>query len=536
MTNKNKSRWVTRVAGIALVSCALGAEAQVPQQMQVDTASPISRFEITRFEVQGNTLLPAALVDSLLAPYAGPDRDFGSVQKALETLEAAYREKGYSIVRVVLPEQELNRGVVHLRVIETKIGKINVEGNKFFDEANIRRSVPGLKEGETPNLNQVAASLKDANENPAKKTTLKLQTGDQDDQVNADLQVIDEKPWNAGISVDNTGVGNTGRNHITALYQNNNIGGIDHVLSMQYTTSLSDPSNVTVLGAGYHVPLYALADSFDFYGSYSNVNSGTVSAGVFNLAVSGKGTVLGARYNHNFARSGDYDSKLIFGLDYKAFQNDVSEAGLPIGNDVTVHPLSITYTGNWSNNSSTVNYYASGLHNIPGGDNGVGEDFSMARVHASPNYEILRYGASYSYAFPKDWQLRLVLNGQVTDDALVQGEQFGIGGANSVRGFDEREIADDQGRSTSAELYTPNLCNGGALCRLLGFYDTGYVTHNDALPGELMRQSIGSIGVGLRLSVDRYFVLQTDFAHVVDGTDATPKGSNRVHFRAVLTY
>ena len=46
----------------------------------------------------------------------------------LEALEAAYRERGYNVVTVELPEQELNGGVVQLRVVETRIGRVSVKG------------------------------------------------------------------------------------------------------------------------------------------------------------------------------------------------------------------------------------------------------------------------------------------------------------------------------------------------------------------------------------------------------------------------
>ena len=528
--NHNTSRLLASLAGAVLLSCSLGAQAQN------EAGNPIGHFEITRYDVSGNTLLPASAVDQVLAPYAGPNKDFGTVQRALEALEAAYRAKGYGVVRVVLPEQELNHGVVHLRVIEMRVGKITVKGNKYFDTENIRRSVPTLVEGKTPDLDAVSASLKVANENPVKKTTLQLQTGDKDDEVNANLQVEDARPWTAGITVDNTGDEHTGRNHVTVQYQNADIGGLDHVLSVQYTTSLSDPSDVHVYGAGYHIPLYSIGDSVDFYGSYSNVNSGMVTAGVFDLAVSGEGTVFGARYNHNLRKVGDYESKLIVGFDYKAFKNEVSYLGVPLGDDVTVHPLSLTYTGNWSKNNDTINFYLSGIHNISGGNNGSQSDFTAARADATADYSVLRYGVSYFRVLPADWQLRLALNGQATSDALVEGEQFGVGGASSVRGFLEREIADDQGHVTNAEIYTPNVCHGSGQCRFLGFYDTGYVSHNDGLPGEQDHQSIGSVGLGWRLSMEHYLIFQTDFAHVVDGSDLTPKGTNRAHFRLVLNY
>lgn len=524
------SRWIAGVAAAAIISCPIIARAQA------DSASPIGRFEIVRYEIQGNTLLPGPVVDQLLAPYTGKARDFGAVQMALEALEDAYRQKGYNLVKVVLPEQQLNQGVVHLMVIESRIGKISVEGNKHYDEANIRRSLPGLREGESPNLADVSASLKVANENPGKQTTLKLQSGDQNDQVNAVVQVADEKPWIASVGVDNTGDTHTGRNRLTVQYQNANIGGLDHVMSLQYTTSLANPSQVRIYGAGYHIPLYALGDSLDFYGNYSDVNTGTVTAGLFDLAVSGKGTVLGARYNHNLKRIGDYESKVIVGIDYKAFQNNISLFGLPLGNDITVHPLNVTYTGNWAVAGSTVNFYASGLRNIPGGNDGSSADFNLARAGAPAGYSILRYGAAYMRVLPKDWQLRLVLNGQNTGDALVQGEQFGAGGASSVRGFETREVADDRGRATNAELYTPNLCSGTAQCRLLGFYDTAYLSRNNPLPGEGTQVSIGSIGLGMRMNVERYLAMQMDYARVVDASDTTQKGSHRVHFRMVFTY
>ena len=528
---KNMSYWIAGIVGIAgaaAMSCTALAQTQ--------DENPIGHFEITRFDVQGNTLLPNTLVEQLVAPYAGKDRDFGSVQRALEALEAGYHDRGYNVVQVVLPEQELNHGVVKLQVVETKIGKVKVAGNKHHTDANILHSLPSLKIGQTPNIADVSENLKLANENPSKKTTLQLQSGDEDDQVNALLQVTDEAPWLASLSVDNTGTGPTGRNHVTAQYQNADIGGVDHVLSLQYTTTSEDPGQVHVYGVGYHIPLYTLGDSVDLYANYSNVNSGMVTAGVFDLAISGKGTVFGGRYNHNFTKKGDYNSKLIFGLDYKAFQNNVSYLGTPIGNDVTVHPASVTYAGDWSPAGNVFNYYLSGLRNIPGGNNGSSADFAVARSGASDSYDVLRYGASWMHMFPADWQLRLALNGQYTSDALIPGEQFGVGGATSVRGFLEREVSDDVGRYTNAEFYTPNLCKGDAQCRVLAFWDTGYVSHNDALPGELLNQSIASAGLGLRLSVDRYLQLMTDYAQVLEGSSTTPKGAHRLHFRLVLSY
>ena len=50
------------------------------------------------------------------------------MQRALEALELAYRERGYSAVQVFLPEQDLEKGTVTLRVIEARIRKLQITG------------------------------------------------------------------------------------------------------------------------------------------------------------------------------------------------------------------------------------------------------------------------------------------------------------------------------------------------------------------------------------------------------------------------
>ncbi len=499
----------------------------------------IGSFEITRFEVQGNTLLPPQAVDSLLLSYTGKQRDFGDVQRALEALEAAYHARGYNVVQVALPEQELNQGVVRFQVIETRLGKVRVEGNTVFGEANIRRSVPGLQEGQSPNIAAVSSSLKLANENPSKKTTLQLQSGDKDDEVNALLKVADEKAWRIGASLDNNGNESTGESQLTLQFQHANIADLDHVLSMQYTTTLEKPSQISVYGVGYHIPLYALGDSVDLFASYSDVESGSVLAGILNLQVNGRGTVVGGRYNQNLRRKGDYESRLTYGIDYKAFQNNVSLSGLQLGSDVTVHPVSVAYSGNWSASGSEAGFSVTALHNVPGGDRGGSTDFNNVRTGASASYSILRYGAAYARALPNDWQMRFSLTGQHTSDALVPGEQFGAGGASSVRGFTERELSNDIGQVVNAELYTPNLCAQQSIagqCRVLAFYDAGHVRRNDPLAGEQIKASISSIGLGLRLNIGKMLTMQMDYGHVLDGGVVQAKGDDRLHVRLGLAY
>ncbi len=495
------------------------------------------RFDISGFSVQGNTLLTQHDVDAVLDPYKGTNREFTDVQRALESLQAAYAGRGFNLVRVALPEQELDRGVIRLQVVETRIGRVSVEGNRFFDAANIRRSVPGLVEGERPNVGRISASLAQANENPAKKTTLKFEGG-REGEVDARLTVIDDKTWRISLTADNTGNVETGRTLVGLTYQNANLFGRDQVASLQYTTTAEKPDRVSVYGVGYHAPLYALGDSLDLYASYSDVDSGTVLAGTFDLQLRGKGTVAGGRYNHSFGRAGALQSSASLGLEHKAFKSGALLLGFDLGNEVTVHPLSLAYWGSWKGPTWETAFTVTGVRNIPGGDRGSEADFRNARANAKPGYALLRWGVTHTRSLPRDWLMRVSLAGQYSNDTLIPGEQFGAGGVASVRGFQNREIGGDTGYAGTAEVHTPELCArfAGATCRMLAFYEAARITRNDAFAGEAAHASIGAVGLGLRAALGRNLSLQLDYGHVIDAGTVSARGDDRVNFRLSLSY
>ena len=517
-------------------SCALLASPSYAAQ----PGDPAVAFDITGFAVEDNTVLSPAAIQAAVQPYAGAHRGFDAIEQAMAALQRLYRRHGYSLVQVTLPEQELKNGVVRLKVVETRVGTVRVQGNASHTLDNIRRSLPGAAQGVIPDTDALATDLKLANANPSKQVEMQMQGGTRPGTVDVVEQVTDSKPWTVGALLDNSGYEASGRNHVTAQYQYANLWGLDHVVSAQYTTSLEDPASVRVYGAGYHIPLYGLGDTLDFYASYSTVDSGTVAAGPLNLSVTGAGAVFGMRFTHELPRLGAWSSQLIAGFDRKEFRNDIRYQGQPLGSDVTVDPLSLSYAGQWALPTGSINLYLTLARNIPGGSQGGAANFTTAREGGDSQYGLLRYGAGYTRQLPAQWLLRLTLNGQATRDALVPGEQFGIGGATSVRGLAERQIADDKGFTANVELHTPDLCSrlldGSTHCNALAFLDDGHVYGNNALPGEPGHQSAVSTGAGLRLVRSRNLSVQMDYGRVVSATDPTQQGDQRLHASLQVSY
>lgn len=496
------------------------------------------KFEIRSFSADGNTLLQAAEIEAVLRPYTGKGKDFGDVQQALEALQALYQQKGYAGIQITLPEQELERGDVTLRVVEPRIGKILVEGNQHFDAENARRSVPSLAPGKSPLSREIAASIRVANENPAKQSAVLLRPGAKEGEVDAVIRVADVPPVRYSVSFDNTGNRETGTYRSGFAIQNANFLGRDHVLTAQYITSPKNHNDVTVYGLGYRIPLYGLGDSIDLIAGYSTVNSGTVQ-NLFD--VSGQGAIYAFRYNHNFQRLGEIDHRLTYGLDYRAYQNKVTPAGGGNFNfvpDISVRPVSITYSAQMRQERQELTAFLGYAQNIPGGNDAGDSHFKNSRRDASAGYRIWRSGATYSRTFAKDWQYRLKLDMQYASDALIAPEQFGLGGADSIRGFGERYLSNDKGYRTNFEVYTPELGTliglEKAKFRILSYYDTGFVSRNSRQPGEYDSVSLDSAGFGIRLSYGTAVTLKADFAQVLhDGTQTgTPVGrkyNNRWH-------
>lgn len=510
------------------------------------------RFNIDSFSIEGNTLLTPDEIIAAVTPFTGKQREYRDVQRAIEALRQQYRTKGYSVVWVVAPEQILDRGVVTLRVIEARIGSVTVEGNRFFNYSNVRSSLPALREGSSPRARDISANAQLANENPAKQVDVVLRPGETQEVVNATVDVIDVRPLKAFLTVDNTGNPQTGNFRIGVGLQHANLFNRDHVGTFNYVTSPDKMDKVSLYSGSYRLPLYSWGDSMDFIAAYSDVSAGTAQTVAGPLTFSGKGSVYGMRYNQLLARKGEYSHRIVYGLDYRAYENDCAlgtfgAAGCgPAAVDVTVVPVSVAYNGNWAKPGRISDFYVAVSHNIPGADNGEEKDFNAARPSpnggdgASSHYTILRFGSSMVNAFKNNWQIRGAVNAQYTPDALISGEQFGITGATAVRGFLEREIVRDTGYFATLELYTPNLPGklipGKGNLRLLLFADIGRASNNRLDGEEKQLVSVASLGAGVRWNIQRNFNIRFDMARIMDEGGNRETGDMHGHVSAYFGF
>ena len=155
---------------------------------------------------------------------------------------------------------------------------------------------------------------------------------------------------------------------------------------------------------------------------------------------------------------------------------------------------------------------------------------------------MLRAQGQASQALAGDWTGSVRVNLQATEHALVPGEQFGLGGAQAVRGFDERELQGDQGAQLTLEIGSPGLLAlagrpGAADLRAVVFADAGWAGNQGSLAclGGHTQCHAASAGLGLRLSW-RALQARLDLAQALSTGTSTAKGDLRAHLSLALHF
>ncbi|QYF95719.1 hypothetical protein KY495_11520 [Massilia sp. PAMC28688] len=495
----------------------------------------------TSVRVEGNTLLaPQTLAELTSAVSQQPPL---SELKALAArIQNAYRDAGYGGVVAYVPPQEATNGQIVVRVVEGKIAVVRVTGNKHFATANIRAGLPHLREGSTPSVRAINRDIQLTNNNPAKHVNVSLAAGKEAGTIDAQVDVADSRPVQYLFGYNNTGTAMTGRHRVSIGVEHANLFDRDHVGTLQLQTSPGYPNRVQILSAGYRVPLYALAASFDAFVAYSTVSNGKTATPAGPLSFTGKGTIVGLRANRHLERRGDYDHHVTLGLDWRAYKDDCSIGDFGAAAcgsaavDVTTVPLTLSYTGQQGGAALNYGYNASLASNIAGSSQAT---FEAARPGAQRRYLLSRLSGFVDRPLGAGSGINLRAEAQMSADPLISAEKFGIGGANSVRGYAERELAGDAGLLLRLELAVPaREWQQGVRLRPYLFLDHGLVRNHGDMPCSGLQRTceLTGTGVGVRLSAQKLASASLDIGRAMKRGPTSEPGDIRAHAALNLVF
>jgi len=517
--------------GCSPLACGVesGAVGQSPPESS--NARPVEQtFDVLEYEVEGNSVLTNLQIEKAVYPYLGYAKTIKDVESARTALEKVYREHGFLTVFVDIPEQQVDAGVVVLRVTEGRVSKLAVTGNRYYSRGAIRAQVPELSPGQVPNFTEVQQQVAQLNKNANRQVTPVLRAGTAPGTVDIELKVDDKAPWHADLELNNNQSPNTPPLRLQGSVRYDNLWQKEHSVSLFYQTAPQEPQDLSVVSGSYLLPMWD-SNVLALYALHSN----SQVAAVGGVNVVGTGTIAGARAVFPLpAREGLFQS-VTLGIDYKNLDESVLQGTGMIETPITYVPLMAQYRANWQNKTTSTEAQFT-LNMAPRGLFGNSdEEFEQKRFNAKASYVYLRAGWKTQLLLGRGFQLLTRLEGQLSNQPLVSSEQFCLGGVYSVRGYLECESLGDNGLFGSIQIaralsLPPSLSDIQGLT-LFAFVDAGDTTLIDALPGQTDHFTQASLGLGLHFSAFRHLDGDLDVAFPTENSVDTKAWNPRILFR-----
>lgn len=425
---------------------------------QVEQAAPAvddPRMQITAFVLEGVVDSPEdeiykediekQLEDFRLATPEG--FTIGDLRDLTAQLTMIYRQTGFFLTRVYIPEQDVNDGVVRIKVIEGHLDQINAEGNVRYPKALLLR--PFLGQMDKPvHKERLENALLRLQEYPGLQSSGVLKPGLQTGAAALVLKVQKETLFEGYAWLDNYGTELTGEFRAQVGFTVNNPSRSADRLFGRIGTGLGGGGKNSFIGLGYERPIYKI----DYIAGLGLSNNGYKVGDEFkNLDIKGKSTIINAYLLKNFVR---LRNKKIFGrveIDHRSASSTLAGSSFSDDSLITLNLSGalIFRDARWSGFNRVGLRVSSGdaSSNRVGGSGKSAEGvFSKVSLDAS-RWQPIRL----KHPFFRNQSLLLRFQYQFSPDLLTSLEQFSLGGPDSVRAYPISETLADQGMFLSVE-------------------------------------------------------------------------------------
>jgi len=507
-------------------------------KIDVPEPPPVAKIQSPQFfvndiRVTGITIFKPEDIEPIVTQYKQKDLTLDQLSGLVDEINQKYREAGYLTTQAFIPPQDIENGVVTIEVLEGKIGRLYVSGNKYYKTWFLEKKIP-QEPGEPLNIKDLEKTLNRINQQENFRLKAVLSPGQDTGETDLKLEVAERQPWQIAGTFDNQGRPFIGMYRYGVEVTNQNFTGIGDRVFAKWIGASADAGakDTNVIIAGYTLPISTIGTELGYNFSYSRVN--------VDLPQVPQGTdVRGTSFNHSILLTQPLDKlrrwTVDAGVNFRAINSYSNIARAAFGLDNQDRIFSTQFGLSYDNVDRWGRTFARGQFTFAPHALGGEEKFSkyemfFNRVHRLPmrNTLILR---AYS---------------QLTPDALPPAEQYQIGGAFSVRGFTEGLLTGDRGWSFGVEdrfpipflrHVSPYLADRvqGAVFFDYGqaWLDQSNTSYVDGISGSAGRTLLMSVGTGVRARITRFASGFVDLAWgLVDRNQAEPTAQPtfRVHF------
>jgi hemolysin activation/secretion protein len=444
--------------------------AVVPQYTPPTPAPPPPRrFLLREVRFSPSALLEKSELEQIAASYVGRDADIRDLNRLVAEVNALYQKKGMLTARAILPPQKVENGIVNVDLVEGRLGKVELTGNRYTKDEYILSRLP-LAPGAVIDGHRLERDLKWFNRTNDLALDATMKPGGAFAESDLVIKVIEPPRYSLRLFADNEGIPSTGRTEAGLSFQGNGLAGMGDSLSAYFTHSAGADNG----SLSYKMPVTRKGGSLAL--AYAQ-NTTAINAGPFaSLDVTAESSTLLGTYTHPWLADSQWLVTTPITLsrtrsetmisDVKLSEFDVRKASAGVSIDVR-----------------DAGYRAALLQTVGGlksKNETLGTEVDRV-VFNGTGAGLMRLGEAYYGVLRGGWQYS-----PQTD--LPPSELFSIGGRATVRGYTRAFVAGKDGYYAGIEAH--KIVSSAA--NLYAFYDEG-VIKNSNFP----HQRIRGIGAGV---------------------------------------
>lgn len=452
---------------------------------------------IDKIEISQPHLLPQQLLEAVLAGFQGREVYASELAALQNHLNKMYQEAGYITSGVIIPEQQIQNGVLKLEVVHGRLGSIENSGNKSLSNDYVNAIVA---EGVTVPLNAKSLhnSLLLLKQHPlVEEVEAQLLPGARTDESRLLLDIKERSPYLFSASANNYLSPSVGEFQLQLMGGHQSLFGLRDRL----VANASISKGVKDAGLSYTVPFTAKDHSLSVY--FQQSRYAIVEAPFDEVDLESTTSQSGVKTSFTLQRKIHSVFKLNAAIVQK--QSETSMLGETISlspgmRDGEARTTSVQLGFNWRYRGVKTG----------GGLQGVlekGLDANNATINETgPDGEYLLAKGSLHVMrrfSERNHRAHFRVGGQLTKDPLLSLQKFALGGARSVRGYRENYLVRDNGLQASIESQF-NVYKGKLF--LAPFIDAGRSwNNNNSWYAPNSAKYIYSIGAGVQWQANRHF-------------------------------
>jgi hemolysin activation/secretion protein len=505
---------------------------------EVTTPAPDGSFDTIKLTlrdvvIEGNAAIDSETLKAQFASLIGHEVSLSQVFSATQAITKLYVDRGYALCLAYIPAQDIENGVVKIRVVEGYIESIDVT----TDDAQLARIVSGYGDNIKASRPLKTAVLERylllANDLPGVRVRSVVDKGSGAPGAMKMILRVEHRQWEPSLSFDNRGTKALGpeRGRID-LVVNGLLSARDR-LSVTYMRGVDD-DELDYFAGSFSLALNSEGSVLSFEGSNTNSQPGTNDLSAIEFET--RGLVVSARLFHPFIRSRAQNLSAEFGLTFKDLQGDI--LGLPNSDDrLSVLSLTSHYDllDAWNGISAFDLILSQGVDALDATD---ATNPFPSRIGADSEFTRLELSVSRVQHLTDNLEFYVAASGQYADSALLSSEQCGYGGTRYGRAFDSFEISGDHCAMAQVEFryqLTP-FVDALDYLQLYTFADAGWVHRRGLiLPGEFQNEDAQSAGAGVRFGMFEHMDASVEYTDPL-GTPVSLENSDdgRVFFSLTL--